>query len=102
MPPLSRPRADAVDLQVLRARIRALETSGGVTARFGFGDPAIDTGLPDGGLPRATLHEVIGAPGAGTGFVAGLVGRLAADVPGGTVLWVARDPDLYAGGLAPF
>ncbi|MFC3127237.1 ImuA family protein [Pseudoroseomonas globiformis] len=46
--------------------------------------PAIDAHLPEGGLARGELHEIQAAdPGAGLGFCALILGRLA-----GPVLWI--------------
>lgn len=106
-------RPDAVVLQSLRARIRRLEGSfAGVGAGADglgvcpLGAPEIDDVLPWGGLPRAALHEILGAPahrGAIVGFCAGLLARLAGDA--GTVLWCRRgrgNEALYGPGLATF
>ncbi len=44
-----------------------------------FGEPVIDQALPWGGLPRGVLHEVVaGDCGAGIGFIAAILGRMAA------------------------
>ncbi|MDQ1078027.1 ImuA family protein [Pseudoroseomonas cervicalis] len=60
--------------------------------------PAIDRHLPEGGLARGALHEVMAAdPGAALGFCALLLGRA-----GGTVLWIApRSDALWPPGLRP-
>jgi protein ImuA len=71
--------------------------------------PGLDTILPDGGLARGALHEVVGPPGAqgaAAGFAAALMG-LAAEQQG-VVLWCRRHYDgsengeLYGPGLAAF
>lgn len=99
-PPLDRPAL----LSALRARIARLERSGAAEALASRGEdaiplaPAIDQALPWGGLPRAALHEVLAAePGAAAGFAALVLARA-----GGTVLWIAPDPDAWPPGLARF
>jgi protein ImuA len=105
-------------LAALRAKIEAIEKTG----RLG-GDgintaphatplaltPDLDKILPDGGLARGALHEVVGPPGAqgaAAGFAAALMGLMSADQ--GVVLWCRRDYDgqengeLYGPGLAAF
>ena len=76
-----------------------------------FGGREIDGALPWGGLPRGVLHEVIaGDYGAGMGFVATLLGRLAAaaDNRDKQILWclppagLYETGNLYAPGLAAF
>ena len=76
-----------------------------------FGDREIDSALPWGGLPRGVLHEVVaGDYGAGVGFVAALLGRLAAaaDNRDKQILWCLPPAGLYetgnfyAPGLAAF
>jgi protein ImuA len=105
-----------IRLTSLRRRIRALETpslegEGGAVRRLRFGVPAIDEGLPWGGLALGGLHEIIEARdsaggGAALGFCAALLARLSG--PGGTVLWCRRarnaagGGELYAPGLANF
>jgi protein ImuA len=100
IPPLDRPAL----LSALRARIARLEragAAGALSARREDAIPlsrAIDAGLPWGGLPRAALHEVLAAePGAAAGFAALVLARA-----GGTVLWIAPDPDAWPPGLARF
>lgn len=89
-------------LSALRARIARLDRSGGAApAGAGGGIPLcgpIDAALPGGGLARAAVHEVLAAePGAATGFCALLLARA-----GGTVLWIAPEPDPWPPGLARF
>jgi protein ImuA len=99
-------------LAALRARIARLDRSSG----GGPGSaesvplcPGIDQHLPGGvGLPRAAVHEVLATdPGAAAGFCALLLARAtrqgaAEGEPGGTVLWVAAEPDAWPPGLARF
>lgn len=99
-PPLDRPALIAA----LRARIARMERAGAAEALATRGEdavplsPAIDSALPWGGLPRAALHEVLAAePGAAAGFAALALARA-----GGTVLWIAPEPDAWPPGLARF
>ncbi len=99
-PPLDRPAL----LSALRARIARLERAGAAEALAARSEdaiplsPAIDSTLPWGGLPRAALHEVLAAePGAAAGFAALVLARA-----GGTVLWIAPEPDAWPPGLARF
>lgn len=98
--PLDRPALIAA----LRARIARLERAGAADALAARGEdaiplsPTIDSALPWGGLPRAALHEVLAAePGAAAGFAALVLARA-----GGTVLWIAPEPDAWPPGLARF
>ncbi|CAO3350967.1 ImuA family protein [Azospirillum palustre] len=86
----------------LRARIRRLEGAGGEGGRtLAFGIDSVDGHLPDGGLPLGCLHAVVADdPGAGTGFAAALLARLA--TPKRPALWILRGRDLYAPGLAAY
>ncbi len=94
-------------LSTLRARIAALEGTGRevVAGVVPLAVPAIDAVLPWGGLPRGCLHEI--APisadraeaGAACGFAVAVLGRLAAAAER-PVLWITRDDDPYAPGLA--
>lgn len=98
-------------LSALRARIARLDRSGGAaavasatagTSGGNGGIPlceAINAALPGGGgLSRAAVHEVLAAePGAAAGFCALLLARA-----GGTVLWIAAEPDAWPPGLARF
>jgi protein ImuA len=108
------------DIEALRAKIGAIEKSG----RLGGGGVStstplaltsdLDAILPDGGLTRGALHEVVGPPGAqgaAAGFAAALMGLAAKDISdsgGGVVLWCRRHYDgqengeLYGPGLAAF
>jgi len=98
--PLDRPAL----LSALRARIARLERAGAAEALASRGEdavplaPAIDQALPWRGLARAALHEILAAePGAAAGFAALVLARA-----GGTVLWIAPDPDAWPPGLARF
>ncbi len=89
-------------LDDLRDRIRRLDGSEmREKAVLPFGLPVIDGHLPGGGLALGALHEVTGAQGdlsfgaAAALFVAGILARLE-----GPVLWVVKQPDLFAPGLA--
>ncbi len=99
-PPFDRPAL----LSALRARIARLERAGAAEALSARGEDAIplsrsiDAGLPWGGLPRAALHEILAAePGAAAGFAALVLARA-----GGTVIWIAPEPDAWPPGLARF
>lgn len=62
--------------------------------------PALDRVLPAGGLARAALHEVLavgGLPGAALGFAGVALAR-----SGGTVLWIAPEPEAWPPGLLRF
>ena len=100
MPPTPFRRPDPARLEALRARIRRLGGHPGKGRRgvLALGAAAIDGALPWGGLPRAALHEVIGRPGAASGFAAALLARFAG--PRGVVLWCRRERGLYGPGLA--
>jgi protein ImuA len=91
-------------LPELRERVRRIERSRlAIHGVLPFGVAAIDRVLPDGGLARGALHEILGAGGdeedgaLAAAFAAGILGRLAGD---GTVLWCLPRPDLYGPGLA--
>lgn len=91
-----------LDLDALRERIGAMERLGtGRDGRAGvmpIGIAAIDAHLPWRGLPRGCLHEIVAreGDGAGPGFAAYLLARLAAFGP---VLWLSPRPDAYAPAL---
>lgn len=91
-------------LAALRARIGRLERAGAAAAlaRSQAGvvhlSETLDAHLPEGGLARAGLHEILAAePGAAAGFAAVILGRT-----GGTVLWIGPDPDAWPPGLARY
>jgi protein ImuA len=61
---------------------------------------ALDRALPAGGLARAALHEVLAVgelAGPALGFAALAMAR-----SGGTVLWIAPEPEAWPPGLARF
>src|SRR5215831_13198755 len=93
-------------LAALRERVRRIERP--VTTVHGilpFGIAAIDRALPDGGLARGALHEILGADGdeedgaVAAAFAAYILGRLTRRT-NGIVLWCLPRPDLYGCGLA--
>jgi protein ImuA len=91
-------------LAALRARIGRLERAGAAAALTGGKaevvplSESIDAHLPQGGLARAGLHEILAAePGAAAAFAAVILGRT-----GGPVLWIGQDPDAWPSGLARF
>jgi protein ImuA len=92
-------RKDAA-LAALRATLRRLEGPGRAAAGVvPTGLDAIDRALPEGGLARGALHEILaeGADqAAASGFLVRLLVGLAATGP---VLWCLADPDLYGPGL---
>jgi len=87
-------------LAALRATLRRLEGPGRAAAGVvPTGFDAIDRVLPDGGLARGALHEIVGEGAdraAASGFVIRLLLGLAAQGP---VLWCLADPELYGPGL---
>ena len=93
-------------LPELRERVRRIERPT-ATARgvLPFGLAGIDRALPDGGLARGALHEILGAGGdeedgaLAAAFAAGILGRLTVSGDG-MVLWCLPRPDLYGPGLA--
>jgi len=91
-------------LAALRGRISRLERSGAAAAlarsqaRAVSLSPHIDAHLPGGGLARAGLHEILAMEsGAAAGFSAVILGRT-----GGTVLWIAPDPEAWPPGLTRY
>jgi protein ImuA len=91
-------------LSELRERVRRIERSRlAIHGVLPFGVAAIDRVLPDGGLARGALHEILGAGGdeedgaLAAAFAAGILGRLAGE---GTVLWCLPHTDLYGPSLA--
>jgi protein ImuA len=87
-------------LAALRATLRRLEGPGRAAAGVApTGFDAIDRVLPDGGLARGALHEIVGEGAdraAASGFVIRLLVGLAVQGP---VLWCLADPELYGPGL---
>lgn len=87
-------------LAALRATLRRLEGPGRAAAGvLPTGLDAIDRVLPDGGLARGALHEIVGE-GADRAAASGFVIRLLAGLTAvGPVLWCLSDPELYGPGL---
>ena len=83
------------------ARIERMHVRGPAEQSLPLGIAAIDQGLPTGGIRLGALHEAAsGGPdtehaAAATLFAAGILARL-----NGPVLWVLRQADLFAPGLA--
>ena len=101
---VGRERPARPELDALRARIGRLERGGTAPRVLPLGAPVLDARLPGGGLALGALHEVEGAraewdDGVAAGVCLALVGPLAAALDG-PLLWIARRPDLYGGGLA--
>jgi protein ImuA len=98
---LDRTAAVLHDLRERIGRIEHVHDQGGATKSIPIGIPAIDQALPAGGLRLGALHETVSAgpdtehAAAATLFSAGILSRL-----DGPVLWVLRQPDLFAPGLA--
>lgn len=106
----------AAVLAELRGRIRRMEGIGGAdgTRFLPLGVPDVDGVLPDGGLPLGCLHEVVGENdpfnSVATGFSAAILARISSrrtdsgsGVAGsGQVVWITRDDDLYAPGIAAY
>lgn len=91
-------------LALLRERIARIERSHAhhkEDRAIPFGIPAIDQALPGGGIRLGALHEAASSgadtehAAAATLFAAGILARL-----DGPVLWVLRQADLFAPGLA--
>jgi protein ImuA len=102
--PLAAPLAPSAAVAELRERIARIERSharGAPAKSLSLGIPAIDQALPGGGINLGALHEAASVgpdtehAAAATLFVAGLLARL-----DGPVLWVLRQADLFAPGLA--
>ncbi|MCB2052867.1 MAG: hypothetical protein KDE35_01320 [Geminicoccaceae bacterium] len=95
-------------LERLRATIRRIERPPVSLEHrpVSLGAPTIDANLPWKGLPMARLHEIAGT--AASGFAAALVGRVAASLPPGGLVWCVdpafcrRFGELYGPGLAAF
>jgi protein ImuA len=89
-------------LTELKAYIHRIERAGGDSgaAVLPLGLEAVDGALPEGGLPLGALHDIRGDMGPLTGFMAFLLGRVAAR--GRPVLWMDPADDLYLPGLQPY
>jgi protein ImuA len=102
-PPAANDAAAPVAAQ-LREKVRRLERAYSVErpgrAAVPLGVSAIDSLLPEGGLLTGALHEIEAGPapsgrvaahdGAALGFAAYLLGRFAATLARGTLLWCRR------------
>jgi len=104
MDPTHSPDPPALDraavFAALRARLARAET-GGAGGAVPLSD-AIDRALPAGGLARAAIHEVLAAePGAAAGFAAMVLARTGGP-SGGTVFWIAAEPEAWPPGLVRF
>ena len=91
-------------LQAVRKKVATIEAGSCRTSAVApFGDGRIDRLLPGGGLPLGRWHEVAGegmeieTAAATAAFVCAMAGPLAAR---GAMVWVMRQGDLYAPGLA--
>ena len=115
----AQPASKAAVLAELRGRIRRMEGIGGAdgTRFLPLGVPDVDGVLPDGGLPLGCLHEVVGENdpfnSVATGFSAAILARISGrrtghggsgheGSGGGQVVWITRDDDLYAPGIAAY
>jgi protein ImuA len=96
------PPVNAAVLSELRQKIEGIENlAGRVRTVLPFGVSAIDSRLPNGGLPVGALHEIAGgANGAIDGAVAMAFAAGIAARTGGMVLWCHTQPDLFAPSLA--
>ncbi|MEA2771984.1 MAG: protein ImuA [Acetobacteraceae bacterium] len=103
-PQESSPRVSSPAIALLReriARIERIHTRGAAEQSLPLGIEAIDGVLPTGGIRLGALHEAASAgpdtehAAAATLFAAGILARL-----DGPVLWVLRQADLFAPGLA--
>ena len=85
-------RAERTLLPQLRERIRRIERPAAAHEVLSFGIAKIDRALPEGGLARGALHEILGIGGdeedgaLAAAFAADILGRLAA-TQDGIVLW---------------
>ncbi len=80
---LSKARNRAAVMEELRRLLPGV--TAGLRTSLPFGLPALDSYLPEGGLACGALHEVVpetqGTIPAALGFVAAILGRLAANAP---------------------
>lgn len=100
--PFESPLDRSALLAALRARIARIEGGVAGAARRALSlCPPLDAAMPQGGLACGALHELVFPPqepaGAATGFAAVILGRA-----GGTVFWIAEEPDAWPPGLARF
>jgi protein ImuA len=98
---LSTPSPAIAHLRERIARIEHTHTRGTPDQSLPLHIPAIDNALPTGGIRLGALHEAASAgpdtehAAAATLFIAGILARL-----DGPILWVLREADLFAPGLA--
>jgi protein ImuA len=96
-----RPSAALADLRDRIARIERSHIRGPAERSIPLEVAAIDDALPTGGIRLGALHEAASAgpdtehAAAATLFIAGILARL-----DGPILWVLRQADLFAPGLA--
>jgi protein ImuA len=99
--PRAAPSRAIVLLRERIARIERIHAKGAAEPSIALGIEAIDQALPTGGIRLGALHEAASAgpdtehAAAATLFAAGILARLE-----GPVLWVLRQADLFAPGLA--
>ena len=104
--PDDRPPEDrTAAMAALRRQLAGLEHAGNRPDADARGpiplSPALDRALPAGGLARAALHEVLAVGGMLGGAALGFAG-LALARSGGTVLWIAPEPEAWPPGLLRF
>jgi protein ImuA len=101
---MSAPRAPSPAIAALRERIARIEHTharGSAERSVPLAIEAIDQALPTGGIRLGALHEAASAgpdtehAAAATLFIAGILARM-----DGLILWVLRQADLFAPGLA--
>jgi protein ImuA len=100
-----------MDLAILRQRIHAIEwgehaaynssSPAATQSLLTFGVDAIDAALPWGGLPLASLHEVVASEAQQASFCAALLGRMKSMGHAGGIVWCSKQP-LYTLGLHEF
>jgi protein ImuA len=92
-------------MAALRRQLARLEHAGSRAGADSRGpvplSPALDRALPAGGLARAALHEVLAVGGLLGGAALGFA-ALALARAGGTVLWIAPEPEAWPPGLLRF
>ena len=99
--PQAAPSRAIVLLRERIARIERIHARGAAEPSLPLGIEAIDQVLPTGGIRLGALHEAASAgpdtehAAAATLFAAGILARL-----DGPILWVLRQADLFAPGLA--
>jgi len=85
-----------MDLAKLKALVGSLDGAGrGESLSL----PGLEEHLPAGGLTLAGWHEISGPAGVADGFVLALIGLIQRQ-RSGSVLWLARQGELYGPGVA--